>query len=539
MDLYLYQKIFDNIKSPVIISSPQSLIDCNKSLLDLLKITDLNAAQQYPPLRQLVEEILNEGVPTQHKSIPDLVGNTLLLEVSLLPLNELEKIYLIEFKSVDDQSLYDEITFISAYNRELFNNSPSAIVILDNTGKIVDTNNSFSDLFGYTRIESIGRNIDSLIVPNKDLEQAEDLFQRVLAQERVEVNVERQTKDQQKIDVHVVAYPVIIDKRTNGNYVIYQDITQAKQTEKLLHEKEEFLEQLFNRSLFPTAILDVNETVFDINAKFEELFGYTRSEAIRAHINQLVVPKTFEKEASLFKSVILSNQTMIAKTKRHHKDGSLLDVEAVGCPVLIGGEVRGFFAMYRDIRVEEEALNSLKVLLNTDSLTGLYSRKFMYDEINCRLDPKKTNKRYEQSFALVYIDLDQFKQVNDTYGHETGDNLLNAVANRLKSALVFDGYVSRIGGDEFLILIDNLTPDQIAKQLKNLRTQLSETFNINGHHLNIIASLGVALYPENGNTVDDLVSAADSQMYEEKKTRRIQNNPKRVETVLTIKKNTL
>lgn len=535
MDVYLYQKIFDNIKSPVIISSPQSLIDCNKSLLDLLKISDLHAAQQYPTLRQLVEEILNEGLPTQHKSIPDLIGNTLLLEISLIPLNEAEKIHLIEFKSVDDQSLYDEITFISAYNRELFNNSPDAIVILDNVGKIVDTNNAFSDLFGYTRIESIGRNIDSLIVPSKDLEEAEVLFQRVLSQERVEVNVERQTKDHQKKDVHVVAYPVIIDKRTNGNYVIYQDITHAKQTEKLLHEKEEFLEQLFNRSLFPTAILDENETVLDINSKFEELFGYTRSEAIGTHINQLVVPKTFEKEANLFKSVILNNQTMIAKTKRHHKDGSLLDVEAVGCPVLIGGEVKGFFAMYRDIRVEEEALNSLKVLLNTDSLTGLYSRKFIYDEINYRLDPKQIKKSHQQSFALVYIDLDQFKQVNDTFGHETGDNLLNAVANRLKLALGFDGYVSRIGGDEFLILMDNLSPEQVERQLGNIRTQLSEPFNINGHHLRVIASLGVAHYPENGNTIDDLVSAADSQMYEEKKTRRIQNNPKRVESSITIK----
>lgn len=539
MDLYLYQKIFDNIKSPVIISSPQSLIDCNKSLLDLLKIADLHAAQQYPSLRELVEEILNEGLSTQHKSIPDLQGNTLLLEISLFPLNELEKIYLIELKSVDDQSLYDEITFVSAYNRELFNNSPDAIVILDNVGKVVDTNNVFSDLFGYTRIESIGRNIDSLIVPGKDLEEAEALFQRVLAQERVEVNVERQTKEHKKIDVHVVAYPVIIDKRTKGNYVIYQDITQAKQTEKLLHEKEEFLEQLFNRSLFPTAILDENEIVLDINAKFEELFGYSRSEAIRTHINQLVVPKTFEKEASLFKSVILNNQTMIAKTKRHHKDGSLLDVEAVGCPVLIGGEVKGFFAMYRDIRVEEEALNSLKVLLNTDSLTGLYSRKFIYDEINCRLDPKQIKKSPQQSFSLVYIDLDQFKQVNDTYGHETGDILLNAVAKRLKLALGFDGYVSRIGGDEFLILMDNLTSKQVAKQLENIRIHLSEPFNINGHQLNIIVSLGVAHYPENGNTVDDLISAADSQMYEEKKTRRIQNNPKRVESSLTIKKNTL
>lgn len=534
MDLYLYQKIFDNIKSPVIISSPQSLIDCNKSLLDMLKINGLQEAQKYPSLRQLVAEILNEGESTQYKSIQDFKGNTLLLEVSLSPISEIDKIHLIEFKSVDDQSLYDEITFVSAHNRELFNNSPDAIVILDSIGKIVDINNSFSHLFGYTRIESIGRSIDSLVVPVDRRKEAKELFQRVLKQERVEITVQRQTKDHKIIDVHVVAYPVIIDKRITGNYVIYKDITQARQTEKLLLEKEEFLEQLFNRSLFPTAILDENEIVLDINAKFEEFFGYTRSESISNHINQLVVPQEFDKEATEFKSIIMNNKTMMSKTKRRHKNGSLLDVEAVGCPVLIGGRVQGFFAMYRDVSVEEEALSSLKVLLNTDPLTGLYSRKFIYEEISHRLEPLQIKQRTQQSFALVYADLDQFKQVNDTYGHETGDLLLIAVANRLQRSLGPDAYVSRIGGDEFLTLLDNLSPVQLEQKLDTLRAYLSESCNIGGHQLNTRASLGVAFYPEDGKTVDDLISFADGKMYEEKKAQRILRNPIRVEPILPI-----
>lgn len=528
MDLYLYQKIFDNIKSPVIISSPQSLIDCNRSMLDMLKISDLSEAQRSPSLRKLVVEILDDGLDIQYKSIPDKQGNTLLLEVSVSPLSETEKIHLIEFKSIDDQSLYDEITFVSAHNRELFNNSPDAIAILDGIGKVVDTNNTFSQLFGYTRIESIGRDIDSLVVPANHREEAKALTQRVLNQERVELTVQRETKDHKIIDVHVIAYPVIIDKRTNGNYVIYQDVTQARQTEKLLHEKEEFLEQLFNRSLFPTAILDENEIILDVNAKFEELFGYKRSDAIGNPINQLVVPKEFEEEANKFKSVILKNQTMIKKTKRKHKNGDLLGVELVGCPVLIGGRVQGFFAMYRDIRVEEEALQSLKVLLNTDSLTGLYSRKFIYEEINRRLEHTETKQGFQQSFALIYVDLDHFKEINDTYGHETGDHLLIAVADRLRQALGSDAYVSRIGGDEFLALLGNLSPIQIAEKMSTLRVQLSSPFDIDGQQLSAIASLGVAYYPEHGITADDLISSADGQMYEEKKARRIKNNPIRV-----------
>lgn len=441
----------------------------------MLKILDLSEAQRSPSLPKLVVEILEEGLDIQYKSIPDKQGNALLLEVSVSPLSETEKIHLIEFKSIDDQSLYDEITFVSAHNRELFNNSPDAIAILDSIGKVVDTNNTFSQLFGYSRIESIGRDIDSLVVPASHREEAKALTQRVLDQE-----------------------------------------------------------QLFNRSLFPTAILDENEFVLDVNAKFEEFFGYKRSEAIGNLINQLVVPQEFEEEANEFKSVILKNQTMIKKTKRKHKNGDLLDVEAVGCPVLIGGRVQGFFAMYRDIRVEEEALHSLKVLLNTDSLTGLYSRKFMYEEITCRLESTETKQGSRHSFSLIYVDLDQFKQINDTYGHETGDHLLIAVADRLRQALGPDAYVSRIGGDEFLALLGSLSPIQIVEKMSTLRTQLSAPFDIDGHQLRAIASLGVAHYPEHGITADELISSADGQMYEEKKTRRIQNNPIRVEPFHTV-----
>lgn len=516
MDLQIYQKIFDSIKSPVIISSPDSLIDCNRALLEMMKTNDIDKLKSYEPLKNLVEEVLNEGIASQYKSISDVQSNNLLLEISLSSLSDDDKIYLIEFKVVDDKSLYEEITFVSTHNRELFNNFPDAIVILDNFGKIVDANNSFSSIFGYTRIEAIGREVDSLIVPDTDKTRAHELFKKVLDHERIEVTVQRLTKDKNILDVHVIAYPVLIDKRTTGNYVIYKDVTKSLRTEKLLHEKEEFLEQLFNRSLFPTAILDENEIILDVNAKFEELFGYNKKEALGKYINNLIVPNEFNEEAEQFKHTILSNHTMMRKTKRRHKDGSWLDVEAVGCPVLIGGNVRGFFAMYRDIRVEEEALNNLKTLLNTDPLTGLYSRKFIYEEINRQLTKENC------SFAILYADLDKFKHVNDNFGHETGDHLLIEVANILKNNLGNNSYVSRIGGDEFLAIINEVTLDEAKQKLDTIKTAFSKSIKIDGHNLNILVSIGLAFYPLDGNTADELISASDNSMYEEKRLH--QNN---------------
>lgn len=521
MELQLYRTIFDHIKSPVIISSPKELMDCNRAFLDLLKIPTPHEAQKYEALRQLVRETLQEAGCTQYKSLQDMGGNTLLLEISLSALSTEEGIHLLEFKVVNDQSLYDEITFVSAYNRELFNNSPDAIVILDSAGKVVDMNDAFTGIFGYSRLETVGRNIDQLVVPPDQQETAQALFKRVLNQERVEVNIKRQTKDKRLLDVHVIAYPVLIDQRTTGNYVIYRDITQMQRNEKLLHEKESFLEQLFNRSLFPTAILNENEIVLDINEKFEELFGYMKSEALGQHINDLVVPQAYHQEAMRFKSVVLDNRTMMSKTQRRHKDGTLINVEAVGSPVIIDGKVQGFFAMYRDIRVEEKAMQDLKVLLNTDPLTGLYNRKFMYELIHQHLEEKTA------PFSLVYADLDKFKQVNDTYGHETGDHLLKEVARRLQAVLGDSAYVARIGGDEFLSLITSVSPEEAAQLTEQLPQSLSQISDINGHRLKTIASVGLAHYPQDGDNADNLISAADSRMYDEKKKRRILQNPHR------------
>ena len=528
MELKLYQKIFDHIKSPVIISYSSSISKCNRAFLDLLRADSLEEVQNYSELKKLVKEIFDDGINTQYKRIEDMNGNMQFLEISLSTLNEIDEIYLLEFKSVDDQSLYEEITFVSAHNRELFNNSPDAIVILDSNGIIVDINEAFIWLFGYSRVEAIGKDIDNLVVTDLQKEQAKELFNRVIKQERVEINLKRQTKDGKIIDVHAIAYPVTIDKRTVGNYIIYRDVTHVKKTEKLLHEKEEFLEQLFNRSLFPTAILDEQEIILDTNSKFEELFGYTRDEAVGKHINDLLVSEGFEGEADKFKTVILDNRSMMAKTKRRHKDGYLLDVEAVGSPVVIGGKVQGFFAMYRDIRVEEEALKSLKVLLHTDSLTGLYNRKFIYDAIDKRLDIANKNPNtntistsYDKwIFALIYVDLDQFKQVNDTYGHETGDRLLIAIAKKLKQAFSSNILVARIGGDEFLFLVDDISPAEMENMMDTLRNILSKPCDIDGHLLSTVASLGLSHYPEHGKTTDELISSADAYMYKEKKSKR-------------------
>jgi len=287
--------------------------------------------------------------------------------------------------------------------------------------------------------------------------------------------------------------------------------------------KEVFLEQLFQRSLFATAILNKQEVILDINLQFTKLFGYTRDEAIGYFINDLIVADTYELEAANYKSVIFKKDTMRDKTKRTHKSGALLDVEAVGSPVIIDGEVQGLFAMYRDIRVEEEALREMGRLLHVDPLTNLYNRKYIYDRIHDLI------QRNEKHFMLLYMDLDQFKEINDTYGHEAGDEVLKETARRLEASIGECGEASRIGGDEFLLLMEeeiNCTNQALET---TIREAIDVPYRLGTMKLDIIASIGTAIFPEDGRDGDNLISAADKKMYEEKKQRRIRRNPVRQE----------
>ncbi|SDY66423.1 sensor domain-containing diguanylate cyclase [Tindallia californiensis] len=292
-------------------------------------------------------------------------------------------------------------------------------------------------------------------------------------------------------------------------------------TEWYRHRKEIFLEQLFQRSLFATAILNRQEVVLDINIRFTELFGYTREEALGAYINDLIVPSRYELEAGRFKAVVLNHHTMRDKTMRRHKDGTLLEVEAVGSPVIIDGESYGFFAMYRDIRVEEAALREMNRLLNTDSLTGLFNRKYIYDRI------RHLSNQSHQRFIIYYLDLDLFKEVNDLHGHEAGDYVLQEVANRLLSVLKDCGEAARVGGDEFLILATDSLHCSWVELENNIRKSLQPSYWWKGQTLTVPASLGIAVFPEDSKDGDGLISAADKRMYEEKKQRRIRRIPLR------------
>lgn len=170
------------------------------------------------------------------------------------------------------------------------------------------------------------------------------------------------------------------------------------------------------------------------------------------------------------------------------------------------------YSRYREGSLEREM--RLFYLANHDRLTNLANRNLFYDRLQHAIT--RLN-RSERKLALLFLDMDRFKPVNDTYGHATGDRVLQMIAGRLKSALRNQDTVARLGGDEFAVLIEDVASrPEIDQVIMRLKASIERPYELDGHSIRLGVSIGVAYYPEDGLLIEELLSVADRNMYGEK-----------------------
>jgi len=179
-------------------------------------------------------------------------------------------------------------------------------------------------------------------------------------------------------------------------------------------------------------------------------------------------------------------------------------------------EICNYIAIYTNITPLKTAQKALEHMAYYDRLTGLPNRTMLFDRLEQSF---ACNYRNQTLLAVCYMDLDGFKPVNDTLGHAAGDELLKAVATRLRNILRAEDTAARLGGDEFVLLINNLENKEICQlALNRVMQQIQSPFIIQGKTVQIGASIGVSFYPEHGTNADQLLRTADQAMYAIKRT---------------------
>ena len=277
-------------------------------------------------------------------------------------------------------------------------------------------------------------------------------------------------------------------------------------------------------------ITDVNAHIQWVNPAFTRMTGFSLEEALGRNPGELA--KSGKHDAAFYRNLwetILSGQTWHGEIINRRKDGSIYDESLVVTPVIGGdGKIRHFVAIMRDITERKQAEEQIRTLAFYDTLTQLPNRRLLDDRLGQTMAASKRSGRYG---ALMFLDLDNFKPLNDTYGHSVGDLLLIEVAHRLTSCVRETDTVARFGGDEFVVILSELDTDkaesnvQAAIVAEKIRATLAEpyllTFKQEGdteiaveHHCT--SSIGVALFINHKARPEDVLKWADMAMYQAK-----------------------
>lgn len=292
---------------------------------------------------------------------------------------------------------------------------------------------------------------------------------------------------------------------------------KARLTSASLRDSEVRMRALLNNVDEGIISITANGIIQLFNPGAERIFGYLSEEVIGKNVS-ILMPEPYHSAHDGFLARYLETGEMHVigngrEVGAQRKNGEIFPMDLRVSEFSLDGR-RQFIGITRDITERKLAEAKIIHLANHDGLTNLPNRTLVQDRIQQTIT---WARRANAQFAVMFIDLDKFKVINDTLGHDTGDGLLRTVALRLTSSLREQDTVGRQGGDEFIVLLNNLSaPEDAALVAQKILHNLADPFLINGHDLHTSASIGIVIYPQDGDTVETLLKNSDTAMYHAK-----------------------
>ncbi len=317
--------------------------------------------------------------------------------------------------------------------------------------------------------------------------------------------------------VELSAFPIRNEKgETIGFRGVGEDITERVKAEEALRKSEERYRTLLEEMDEAYYEVDLRGNFTFCNDALCRLLGYSREELMGLNYRAYTPKEDWDNVYRAYNSVYRTGTTLRwYPMTQLTKDGRTIFVENSVLPLRDErGEIIGFRGLSRDVTERKVLEQRLAEMATHDPLTGLPNRILFDDRLNVGLAQAQRNG---SRLAVMMLDLDWFKRVNDTYGHGVGDELLKLVAQRLANNLRKSDTVGRFGGDEFVLLLPQIGAiDDATRVAQKLLDSFNEPFAINGYKLNITTSIGIAIYPESGDRAEMLLTNADTAMYHAK-----------------------
>ena len=308
---------------------------------------------------------------------------------------------------------------------------------------------------------------------------------------------------------------LILSIYAKWNRKLQSEVTERLKTEVELKKLNVAMEQ----NPVAMVIIDTEGTIEYINPRFSDLSGYQNDEIIGQNIRIFKTSHTSDEEYKKLWTTIRSGKVWVGEFYNRKKDGSMYWARSSICPIKNeDGEIINYVAVKDDITNRKETEVMIIKQATTDHLTGLPNRTLFLDRLGQEIS---LSKRYNSIFAVLFIDLDNFKKINDTMGHSVGDEFLIKISSRLKECIRESDTIARLGGDEFVILLHDIENcSDVEAIAKKLLHSLDNAIQVKGSDLYATCSIGGSIYPADGKDAEQIIQHADMAMYSAKESGR-------------------
>ncbi|MEK5184122.1 diguanylate cyclase domain-containing protein [Solibacillus sp. FSL W7-1324] len=399
----------------------------------------------------------------------------------------------------------------------LFFHNTDGIFVLNKMGYITDGNEASEHITGYKIKELFGKPLKEL-VDKEDSGNFEHLINEALKGTNQSGDLIFKNKDGQQVNIIFKIIPLLIDEKIIGLYGILKDVTEQIQSINKLEESEKRFRIIAENAHDLITVVNKDGEITYVSPSYKKILGYCNQEYLEKSFLHNVHTEDQERLVEVVSKSIYTGEPFTIQFRQKNAEGNMIWCESIGNPVFNHYNAFQYLVVLtRDITLRREYEAKLKYFAYHDSLTNLPNRLYFKEQFAFAKEQFLTN---HTPLALILLDIDHFKQINDNYGHDTGDAVIKEFGARIKAAIRDHDLVARLGGDEFVILLSNIPSSQNALEIaERINQTIRQPWKLNGHTLSVTTSMGIATSSCQQNfTESSLMKKADIALYEAKKS---------------------
>jgi diguanylate cyclase (GGDEF)-like protein/PAS domain S-box-containing protein len=387
--------------------------------------------------------------------------------------------------------------------RNFIENAQDIIYRHDLKGNLISINKAAEKITGFTREESLLQNWEEFVAPEYQNKVKEAITRQIAGEPPQNYEIDLIKKDGTRVSVEVGSRLIFKNGKPVGVEGITRDVTERK----LLKEERD---RFYNLSYDMLAKIDFKGCLLQINPAWKRILGYEKREVLNNSIVSLVHPDDIS-NSLIYAEKLLNGEAVTFECRMKCKDDSYRWFEWGSIPVV---DEKVSYAVGRDITERKESEKKLEHNALHDSLTGLPNREHFRKHLELAVE--RSNIETSFKFAVLFIDLDRFKVVNDSLGHFVGDELLIAISKKIKTCLRPSDVIARLGGDEFTILITIKNEADAIRVANRIQERISVPFHIESYEVFTSASVGIIISDQNRRNAEEYLRDADTAMYRAK-----------------------